>query len=134
MVNKSLLIPWITAIIAMSGSLFFSEQMGFVPCTLCWYQRILMYPLVLLLGIAFYRNDKEIYKYVLPISVLGVMMASYHYALQKIPAMSEFSACTNGVPCNGQYINWFGFVTIPFLSLVAFLIITIAMIIMWKRN
>lgn len=134
MINKPILFAWIISITAMSGSLFFSERMGFVPCTLCWYQRILMYPLVILLGIAFYRNDKEIYKYILPISSIGVLMAAYHYALQKIPSMNEFSTCTSGVPCSGQYINWFGFVTIPFLSLVAFTMITIAMVILWKRK
>jgi len=134
MINKPLLLAWGTAILAMSGSLFFSEQMKFIPCTLCWYQRILMYPLVILLGIAFYRNDKEIYRYVLPISLIGIILASYHYALQKIPSMSEFSACTSGVPCSGQYINWLGFITIPFLSLIAFIIIFVSMIMLWKRK
>lgn len=134
MVNKPLLLAWITAIIGMTGSLFFSERMGFIPCTLCWYQRILMYPLVVFLGIAFYRNDRDIYKYILPISVFGVVMSSYHYALQKIPSLKEFSTCTSGVPCSGQYINWFGFVTIPFLALIAFTFITIMMLMLWKRK
>ncbi len=134
MVNKPLLLAWVTAIIAMTGSLFFSERMGFIPCTLCWYQRILMYPLVLFLGIAFYRNDKGIYKYVLPVSVIGMMTSSYHYALQKIPSLHEFSSCTSGVPCSGQYINWLGFITIPFLALVAFSIITIMMVVLWIRK
>lgn len=133
-VNKPLLLAWVTAIIAMTGSLFFSERMGFIPCTLCWYQRILMYPLVLFLGIAFYRNDKGIYKYVLPVSVIGMMTSSYHYALQKIPSLHEFSSCTSGVPCSGQYINWLGFITIPFLALVAFSIITIMMVVLWIRK
>lgn len=134
MVNKPLLSAWITSIIAMGGSLYFSEHMGFIPCTLCWYQRILMYPLVILLGIAFYRNDREIYKYILPISIIGLIIAGYQYALQKIPAMNEFSVCSSGVPCSGEYINWFGFVTIPFLSLIAFTIITIMMAVLWKRK
>lgn len=134
MVNKPLLSAWITSIIAMGGSLYFSERMGFIPCTLCWYQRILMYPLVILLGIAFYQNDREIYKYILPISIIGIIIAGYQYALQKIPAMNEFSVCSSGVPCSGEYINWFGFVTIPFLSLIAFTIITIMMVVLWKRK
>ncbi|WP_342600067.1 disulfide oxidoreductase [Psychrobacillus sp. FSL H8-0483] len=134
MVNKPLLLAWIASIIAMVGSLFFSERMGFIPCTLCWYQRILMYPLVMFLGIAFYRNDRTIYKYILPMSVLGMGISSYHYALQKIPSMHEFSSCTSGVPCSGQYINWLGFVTIPFLALIAFTFITVMMLILWKRK
>lgn len=133
MVNKPLLFAWITSIIAMVGSLFFSERMGFIPCTLCWYQRILMYPLVIFLGIAFYRNDRYVYKYILPMSILGMLISSYHYALQKIPALDQFSACTSGVPCSGQYINWFGFVTIPFLALIAFTLITIMMLFMKRK-
>ena len=134
MVNKLLLLAWVTSIIAMVGSLFFSERMEFIPCTLCWYQRILMYPLVVFLGIAFYQNDKKVYKYILPLSVIGMLVSSYHYALQKIPSLSEFSACTNGVPCSGQYINWFGFVTIPFLALIAFTFITGMMLLLLKRK
>ncbi|WP_025785280.1 disulfide oxidoreductase [Sporosarcina sp. D27] len=134
MVSKPLLFAWLASITAMIGSLFFSEQMGFIPCTLCWYQRILMYPLVLFLGIAFYRNDQNIVKYVLPMSLIGVLMSGYHYAYQKIPSLQEFSVCTGGVPCSGQYINWFGFVTIPFLSLIAFVFITIMMLVLWKRK
>lgn len=134
MINKPLLLAWITAIIAMGGSLFFSERMGFIPCTLCWYQRILMYPLVLFLGIAFYQNDKGIYKYVLPLSLIGMVVSGYHYALQKMPTLQEFSACTSGVPCSGQYINWLGFITIPFLAFIAFTLITSMMFILLKRK
>ncbi|MBB4825259.1 disulfide bond formation protein DsbB [Sporosarcina luteola] len=134
MVNKPLLLSWLTAIIAMAGSLFYSEQMEFIPCTLCWYQRILMYPLVILLGIAFYRNDRGIYKYVLPLSVIGMVTSSYHYALQKIPSLQEFSVCTSGVPCSGQYVNYFGFITIPFMALIGFTMITISMLALWRRK
>ncbi|MEK3973759.1 MULTISPECIES: disulfide oxidoreductase [unclassified Psychrobacillus] len=134
MLNKSILAAWLVALIATIGSLFFSERMGFIPCTLCWYQRILMYPLVFLLGVAFYRNDKKIYVYALPLSIIGICVSSYHYALQKIPSLQEFSACTSGVPCSGQYINWFGFVTIPFLALLAFVMITVFMLVLWKKK
>lgn len=134
MVNKLLLLAWITSITAMGGSLFFSEQMGFIPCTLCWFQRVLMYPLTIILGIACYRSDRDVYQYVLPLSIIGMMVSAYHYALQKVPSLHEFSTCTSGVPCSGQYINWLHFITIPFLSLLAFTIITTAMLVMWKRK
>jgi len=133
-VSKPLLLAWLASITAMVGSLFFSERMGFVPCTFCWYQRIVMYPLVLFLGMAFYRNDRDIYKYVLPMSVIGMLLSGYHYALQKLPSLQEFSTCTSGVPCSGQYINWFGFVTIPFLALIAFTFITAMMLMLWRRK
>jgi disulfide bond formation protein DsbB len=98
--------------------------LGFIPCTLCWVQRILMYPLVILLGIASYRNDRGIIPYVLPMTVLGAGLSLFHYLKQKVPALSAVAACKVGVPCEQMYINWFGFVTIPFLALVAFLLIT----------
>lgn len=134
MINKPLLLAWITAIIAMAGSLFFSERMGFVPCVLCWYQRILMYPLVIFLGMAFYLNDRWIYKYILPLSLIGMLVSGYHYALQKVPSMQEFSVCQSGIPCSGQYINLLGFITIPFLALIAFTIITMMMLILMRKS
>ncbi|WP_339997282.1 disulfide oxidoreductase [Priestia aryabhattai] len=132
--NKSLVFGWITALIAMLGSLTFSEVLHFIPCELCWYQRILMYPLAIVLGVAVYRNDTFIYKYVLPFSVIGMALSGYHYCLQKIPALKVFETCTSGVPCSGQYINWLGFITIPFLAFIAFTIITIMMLVLRKQT
>ncbi|MET3728473.1 disulfide bond formation protein DsbB [Fictibacillus halophilus] len=132
--NKPLLIAWIASIVSMVGSLFFSEVMKFVPCNFCWYQRILMYPLVILLGVAFYKQDYKVTRYVLPLSILGIIVSGYHYALQKIPALKAFEVCTSGVPCSGQYINWLGFITIPLLAFVGFTIITISMLWMRKQS
>lgn len=127
--NKSLLLAWIAAIIATLGSLYFSEVMHFIPCTLCWYQRIFMYPLAIILGVAVYRNDKGIYKYALPLSIIGLLIAGYHTLLQRIPYLQQFEMCTTGVPCSKDYINWLGFITIPLLALIAFTIITVCLII-----
>jgi disulfide bond formation protein DsbB len=127
--NKSLLLSWIAAITATLGSLYFSEVMHFIPCTLCWYQRIFMYPLAIILGVAVYRNDKGIYKYALPLSIIGLLIAGYHTLLQKIPYLQQFEMCTTGVPCSKDYINWLGFVTIPLLAFIAFMIITVCLII-----
>lgn len=128
MTNKPILIAWLAAIVSTLGSLFFSEVLKFIPCTFCWYQRILMYPLVILLGIAFYHQDDKITRYVLPFSILGILVSGYHYALQKIPALKAFEMCTSGVPCSGQYINWLGFVTIPLLAFIGFTTITLCML------
>lgn len=87
-----------------------------------------MYPLAIILGVAFYRNDKGIIKYTLPLSVIGMIISGYHTALQKIPYLQQFEMCTSGVPCSQDYINWLGFITIPILALVAFTIITISLI------
>ncbi|MFS0724289.1 disulfide oxidoreductase [Paenibacillus sp. 1P07SE] len=124
-----LYLAWLVALVATLGSLYFSEFLGFIPCELCWYQRILMYPLSIILGVAAFVDDDRCAKYVLPLSVLGIAVSSYHYLKQKLPWLNEIQPCTQGVPCNVQYINWFGFVTIPFLAGTAFILITGLMLI-----
>ncbi|MDN4607947.1 disulfide oxidoreductase [Sporosarcina highlanderae] len=123
-----LYIAWVVSLIAMLGSLYFSEIKGYIPCELCWYQRILMYPLTLILGIGTFQNDISVKKFVLPLSIVGGSISFMHYLEQKIPGFGGIKPCVSGVPCNAQYINWFGFVTIPFLALVAFVIIACCMI------
>lgn len=117
-------LAWLVSMVATSGSLYFSEVRGFVPCTLCWYQRILMYPLVLLLGLGSFRDDENVTAYGLALSLPGMLLAAYHYTLQWIPSL-DAGLCTAGVSCSGRYLNVFGFITIPFLSLTAFTLITI---------
>lgn len=124
------LFAWIVSLIATLGSLYFSEIRGFIPCELCWYQRILMYPLVVILGIGFYKKDKLLPLYVLPFSIVGMAVGLLHYLHQKTDFFREAIQCTQGVPCSGQYINWLGFITIPFLSMTAFFLLTISIIIL----
>jgi disulfide bond formation protein DsbB len=119
---------WLVAIVATAGSLYFSEVRLFVPCSLCWYQRIMMYPLVILLGIASYRQDRGIVRYAVPMTVLGGTVSLFHYLEQKVPGFSAPSLCRVGIPCTQEYINWLGFITIPFLALTAFTLITILLI------
>jgi disulfide bond formation protein DsbB len=121
----SILLSWIVALIALSGSLFFSEIMLFEPCKLCWIQRICMYPLVLILGIASYRNDRSIIPYALPLSLIGGCFSAYHYMEERIPFLAKVLPCRVGIPCNIPYFEWWGFITIPFMALVAFILITI---------
>lgn len=123
--NYHLFLAWVVASVAMLGSLYFSEILGYIPCELCWYQRILMYPLVILLGIANVRRDRSVIYYALPFSVLGSLFSFYHYLIQKVDVFSRVTPCSEGVPCSGEYINWLGFITIPFLALLAFLLITL---------
>ncbi|SFS64607.1 disulfide oxidoreductase [Marininema halotolerans] len=121
----SLYLAWLVALLALCGSLYFSEVAGFVPCKLCWVQRIFMYPLALILGIASYRGDRGIIAYTLPMSVLGGSVSLFHYLEQKVPGFASVAPCTQGVPCSSDYINWLGFITIPLLALVAFVMISI---------
>ncbi|MCB9118854.1 MAG: c-type cytochrome [Caldilineaceae bacterium] len=127
--RNSLYIALITAWVAMCGSLYFSEVRGYVPCVLCWYQRILMYPLTLVVAIGLLRRDWNLPYYVLPFSLIGLGVSTYHYLLEKTDLFAGSTACRQGVSCTTQWINWFGFVTIPFLALTAFLIISIMSVI-----
>ena len=117
----NLYLAWIVAMVAMGGSLYFSEVMKFIPCTYCWYQRICMYPLALLLGIAAFKKDHGVTKYVLPMAIIGMCFSTVHYLKQKTDLFP--AACSSVIPCSGQYINWLGFITIPFLALTAFVLI-----------
>jgi disulfide bond formation protein DsbB len=92
-----------------------------------------MYPLSVLLGIAAYSGDTSIKKYVLPLSIIGGIISAYHYMLQKIPGFHEIKPCTIGVPCNVDYIDWLGFITIPLLALVAFALIIINLFLVIQR-
>ena len=123
--SGNLYLAWLVALVAMLGSLYFSEVRHFVPCTLCWYQRILMYPLAIVLGIASYRQDAAIRSYVLPLSALGMLFATYHVLEQNVPGFGSPALCRAGVPCNLHYIHWLGFISIPVLSLTAFTLVTV---------
>ncbi len=119
-------IALLAAWIAMCGSLFISEIIGWPPCLLCWYQRILMYPLAVILAVGILRRDRGLHLYVLPFSIFGAGVSLYHYLLIKTDWFPP-PACTASVPCTVDYLNWFGFINIPFLALTAFLIITCMM-------
>ncbi|MDM5155662.1 disulfide oxidoreductase [Bacillus sp. DX1.1] len=123
---------WAVAFIATIGSLYLSEVMKYEPCTLCWYQRILMYPLVVLLGAAIIRKDYKIGIYSLIIAIVGACISIYHYLLQKVFFFSTNGATCGRIPCTGDYLDWFGFITIPLLALIAFLIIVICSFILIK--
>ncbi|WP_245804680.1 disulfide oxidoreductase [Halobacillus hunanensis] len=123
-----LYMAWIISVLATLGSLYFSDIRGFVPCELCWVQRIFMYPMSIILGIATFFNDRKVIKYVLPLSIIGGLVSIFHYMEQKVPGFAKIKPCTQGVPCSSEYINWFGFITIPFLALLAFSLISILLL------
>lgn len=131
--NFLILLSFITASIATMGSLFFSEVMQFVPCSMCWYQRIFMYPLVLIFLVNTLYPDNKVFKYAMPIVVVGLLFAIYHNLLMFGIIPESVVPCVQGVPCSTQYINWLGFITIPFLSLSAYSIIFI-LLLMYKKE
>jgi disulfide bond formation protein DsbB len=110
------------ALLAMAGSLYLSEVVHLTPCSLCWYQRIAMYPLVLVLGVGLVRADTGVWRYAMPLSVLGLLIAIYHVTIQWMPSL-DVGACSSGAPCTGRYLAVFGFVSIPTMAGAAFLLI-----------
>jgi len=114
------------ALTAMLGSLYYSEIAGFIPCTLCWYQRILMYPLTLIILVGIFTQDEFLPNYVLPFSVMGMGVSFYHYLIE-LGIIEHSPACTVGIPCNVRWVNYFSFITIPLMALTAFTMITIIM-------
>ena len=128
-----LFLAWAASIIAFFGSLYFSEIRQYEPCTLCWYQRILMYPFVILLGVAIVRKDYRISIYSMILSAIGGCISLYHYLIQKVAFFADHSASCGRIPCTGQYINWLGFISIPFLALIAFIIIFVCSLLIWKK-
>ena len=114
----------LVALVATLGSLYYSEVRGFIPCTLCWYQRILMYPLVAILLVGLVRRDPGLATYVLPLALLGILVSAYHYSVQLGLWGGESAACRVGVPCSGRYVNYLGFITIPLQAFTAFLLIS----------
>lgn len=110
------------AIIAMLGSLYYSDIKGYEPCVLCWYQRICMYSIFPMVLTALLRKENKIYQYTLPISVFGALIAIYHNLLYTGIIKNE-GFCSTGISCTSKYVEYLGFITIPFMSLVGFAVI-----------
>lgn len=125
---------WVIALIATLGSLFFSEVMGFPPCSLCWYQRIAMYPLVVLFFIGLNPLQKIVFKYTFPMVAIGWILALYHNLLHLKIIPEGLSPCRFGVPCSSIWIKWLGFITIPVLSFSAFSLLLILLIIFYRKH
>ncbi len=119
---------WLVAVLATGGSLYFSEVAGFAPCTLCWYQRIAMYPFVVLLGVAALRRDDRAPTGAAALAAVGALIAGYHVALEWIPSL-DTGACSATVPCTYVWFRVFGIFSLPTLALTAFfLILTLTLV------
>lgn len=131
-IENLLLFMWVVALSATMGSLYFSEIRGYEPCELCWIQRIFMYPLVLIIGIAYLQRNARIAMTTAVLSIIGGAISLYHYGIQKVDFLSDSAPACGRVSCTGEYINLFGFVTIPFLALTAFALITVSSLLVLK--
>jgi disulfide bond formation protein DsbB len=119
----------IQSLAATLGSLYFSEVVHLPPCSLCWYQRIFMYPIVLIIPTGIIKKDeKNLPCYVLPMTIIGGLFAFYHSLLQWKILPDQIAPCSLGVSCTTTLINLFGFVTIPFMSFLGFTVIGVCML------
>lgn len=112
----------------MLGSLYFSEIRHLPPCSLCWYQRTMMYPLVLILAVGLLRKDLSVAAYALPLSLIGLSVSIYHNLLYYNVIPEQIRACTVGISCTTIQVDWFHFIIIPLLALIAFSNITALLI------
>jgi disulfide bond formation protein DsbB len=112
-------LAWTMAVVAMLGSLYYSQIGHLPPCEYCWYQRIAMYPLAVILGIAVVRRDTAVRRYVLPLAAIGGSISAYHYMIQQFPNLST-GVCSTAIPCTTPLVWKFDFVSIPFMALVSF--------------
>lgn len=125
---------WLMAGVSTLGALFFGEVMHLPPCVLCWYQRIFMFPLVLILPVGLFPFDRKVARYALPLAVLGWLVAAFHLLLMAGVIPESIGPCTQGVPCSEKVIEWFGFVTIPLLSVLAFSTIIVLIVVAHFRS
>lgn len=131
---KFLYIALAISLIATSGSLFFSAVMNLPPCNLCWFQRIFMYPLSYTIGLAIIIQNKSKELYSLGLSIMGLFVSIYHNLIYYEFITKPIVPCTSGISCSAKQIEWLGFISIPLLSFVAFVLITFLLILSYKEN
>ena len=125
---------WLVASIATLGSLYFSEVMEIQPCVLCWYQRIFMYPLVVIFLVGMFPLDRNVFRYAMPIAVAGWGFSVYHYFVYKGFIPENLQPCSQGVSCSEIKLELLGFITIPMLSILSFSAIIAVLIIFNRRT
>jgi disulfide bond formation protein DsbB len=124
--EHALIISWLIAVVALLATLYLSEIMLWPVCHLCWYQRICLYPQVILLGIAAFKNDRGILPYTLCLSVIGLIFAVYQYLTQLFPITFEgITLCGTGPSCATMHMNWLGFITLPLIGIVGFIVLAV---------
>ena len=125
---------WLIATSATFGALFLSDVMGVAPCVLCWYQRIFMFPLVLVLAAGLFPLDARVVRYALPLAAFGWLVSIFHLLLTWGYIPESVTPCAQGIPCSHVQVEWFGFLTIPLLSALSFSAIGLALIVIYYKE
>lgn len=127
--DYALELAFLQASIATAGSLYMSNILQWTPCRLCWFQRIFMYPLVVILGVALLVNSRDVKDYVIPLTLIGIPIAAYHFITQRVEQFHSAGCSITQVSCATEYTFHFGYITVPTMALTAFLVI---LILVWK--
>jgi len=122
-------LAFLVAAAAMLGSLFYQFGDSLVPCELCWFQRIFMYPLAFVIGVSLWKKQEDVFDYALPLCVVGGAISLYHYYIQ---LFSVAVSCSGGSDCSQIQVESFGYMTIPLMALTAF--VSIAMLLYLKKR
>jgi len=122
--NNAVWLAWVVALVATVGSLMYSELFHYVPCRLCWFQRIAMYPLAIVLLVGAIRREVAVKYYAIPIALIGLVISVYHNVLQFYPSL-EGTSCDPLVPCSARSIEMFGFMDLPFMAGAGFIVIAV---------
>jgi disulfide bond formation protein DsbB len=122
--EKAIWFAWIVALVATIGSLIYSEVIHFPPCRLCWFQRIAMYPMAIVLLVGAIRREFQVKYYALPLALIGLGISIYHYIIQRIPNL-EGGSCDPDNPCSAVFVDIFGFISIPFMAGAGFIVIAV---------
>lgn len=113
----------VVAVVTTAGSLFYSEIKDLIPCELCWYQRICMYPLAAILAVGVLRRDRAVLWYAAPFVAIGAPLALYHWLVERVPSLSDSTSCSIAAPCAVPYFQELGYITLAFMDMSAFLLI-----------
>lgn len=133
--QPTLFLAWLAALTATLGALFIGEVMGQAPCNLCWFQRVAMFPLAIVLGVAAFRGDGGVWRYALPLAVIGLLIAAYHSLLYAGVISEALQPCTaTGPSCSGDGMTLFGVLPLPFLAVAAFAFIAIALLVVRGKS
>lgn len=124
---------WIISLIATGTSLFWSDVLGWLPCDLCWYERICMYPLVILLGIGVFARKSDTFRTAIWFSLIGLPIAAYHYLIQIMPGLARTAVCSSVVPCQVPDFVWLNWITPPLLAFLGFAAITVCLL-LYRRD
>ncbi len=122
------------ALVCTLGSMYLSEIEHFEPCRLCWFQRIAMYPLTVILGIAAWRRDRWIRPYVLTLAVTGILISIWHYTIQNFPSLESGGSCSLTAPCTADPLWVWGWATIPYMAMSGFALIITLMVVAWVND